>query len=130
ASAGLPFPALACAATIVIEIGGSLLLIAGFQARPVAAALALFAVATAISFHNNFSDQNQAIHFFKNLAIAGGLLLIVAAGEGRPANAIFLSLRALSHHQARPILTSSPDGHLQNCSRFGHRCHAAAMVHQ
>ena len=83
ASAGLPFPVLAYAATLAVEIGGGLLLIVGFQARPVAAALALFTVAAAIFFHNNFSDQNQAIHFFKNLAIAGGLLQVVAAGAGR-----------------------------------------------
>src|SRR5437660_484360 len=83
ASAGLPFPVLAYAATLAVEIGGGVLLMVGFQARPVAAALALFAVATAILFHNGFSDQNQAIHFFKNFAIAGGLLQVLAAGAGR-----------------------------------------------
>ena len=83
ASAGLPFPVLAYAATLAVEIGGGVLLMVGFQARPVAAALALFAVATAILFHNGFSDQNQAIHFVKNLAIAGGLLQVAVAGAGR-----------------------------------------------
>ena len=83
ASAGLPFPVLAYAATLAVEIGGGLLLMIGFQARPTASVLALFTVATAISFHNNFADQNQAIHFFKNFSIAGGLLQVVAAGAGR-----------------------------------------------
>lgn len=83
ASAGLPFPVLAYAATLAVEIGGGLLLLVGFQARPAAAVLALFTVAAAIFFHNNLSDQNQAIHFFKNFAIAGGLLQVVAAGAGR-----------------------------------------------
>jgi putative oxidoreductase len=83
ASAGLPFPVLAYAATLVIEIGGALLLIAGFQARFVAAALAFFTLAAAIFFHNDFADQNQTIHFLKNVAIAGGLLQVVAAGAGR-----------------------------------------------
>lgn len=83
ASAGLPLPVLAYAATLAVEIGGGLLLVLGFQARPAAAALALFTVATAIFFHNNFSDQNQAVHFLKNLAIVGGLLQVVAAGAGR-----------------------------------------------
>ena len=83
ASAGLPFPVLTYAATLAVEIGGGLLLLVGFHARPAAAALALFTVVAAVFFHNNFSDQNQAIHFFKNLAIAGGLLQVVAAGAGR-----------------------------------------------
>ncbi len=61
---------------------GEVLLI-GFQAKPVAAVLALFTVAAAVLFHNNFADQNQAIHFVKNFAIAGGLLQVVVAGAGR-----------------------------------------------
>jgi putative oxidoreductase len=59
-----------------------LLLVAGFQARIVAAALALFTLATAVSFHSNFADQNQMIHFLKNVMMAGGLLQIVAFGAG------------------------------------------------
>ncbi|MBX3501218.1 MAG: DoxX family protein [Alphaproteobacteria bacterium] len=83
ASAGLPFADVVYAATLALEIGGGLLLIVGFQTRPVAAALALFTVAAALLFHRDFSDQNHAIHFIKNLAIAGGLLQVVAAGAGR-----------------------------------------------
>jgi len=60
-----------------------LLLLLGFQAKPVAAVLALFSVAAAILFHNNLADQNQVIHFIKNVAIAGGLLQVAAAGAGR-----------------------------------------------
>ena len=37
---------------------------------------------TAVSFHNNFADQNQMIHFLKNVMIAGGLLQIVGFGAG------------------------------------------------
>ena len=59
-----------------------LLLIAGFQARLVAIALALFCLATAVSFHSNFADQNQMIHFLKNIMIAGGLLQIAGFGAG------------------------------------------------
>jgi putative oxidoreductase len=44
--------------------------------------LALFALATAVSFHSNFADQNQMIHFLKNVMMAGGLLQIVAFGAG------------------------------------------------
>jgi putative oxidoreductase len=79
---GLPFPPLAFAVAVATELGGGLLLIAGYRARYVAAALALFSVATALSFHSNFADQNQMIHFLKNVMMAGGLLQIAAFGAG------------------------------------------------
>ncbi len=81
-AAGLPVPVLAFAVAVVVELGGGLLLIAGWQTRLVALALVLFSVATAVSFHSNFADQNQMIHFLKNIMIAGGLLQIVAFGAG------------------------------------------------
>ena len=81
-AAGLPLPALSLALAIVVELGGGLLLVAGFRTRIVAAALALFSLATAVSFHSNFADQNQMIHFLKNVMMAGGLLQIVAFGAG------------------------------------------------
>jgi putative oxidoreductase len=79
---GLPLPPLAYAVAVAVELGGGLLLIAGFRARPVAIALALFSLATAVSFHSNFADQNQMIHFLKNVMLAGGLLQIAAFGAG------------------------------------------------
>jgi putative oxidoreductase len=82
AAVGLPVPPLAYAVAVIVELGGGLLLIAGYQARIVAAALALFSIATALSFHSNFADQNQMIHFLKNVMMAGGLLQIVAFGAG------------------------------------------------
>ena len=81
-AAGLPLPPLALAVSVLVELGGGLLLVAGFQARIVAAALVLFSLATALSFHSNFADQNQMIHFLKNVIMAGGLLQIVAFGAG------------------------------------------------
>jgi putative oxidoreductase len=81
-AAGLPLPPLAFAVAVAIELGGGLLLIAGYRTRFVAAGLAVFALATAISFHSNFADQNQMIHFLKNVMMAGGLLQIVAFGAG------------------------------------------------
>jgi putative oxidoreductase len=83
ASAGLPFAPVVFAATLAIEIGGGLLLLIGLEARLVALVLALFTIAAALVFHHNFADQNQAIHFFKNFAIAGGLLQLAAMGAGR-----------------------------------------------
>jgi putative oxidoreductase len=81
-SAGLPLPPLAYAVAVAVELGGGLLLIAGYQARAVGLALAVFSIATAIAFHSNFADQNQMIHFLKNVMMAGGLLQIAAFGAG------------------------------------------------
>ncbi|MBN6151852.1 DoxX family protein [Xanthomonas sp. AmX2] len=83
ASAGLPAPQAAFGIAVLVEIGGGVALVLGYRSRWVAAALALFCVATACGFHARFSDQNQFIHFFKNLAMAGGFLQIAAFGAGR-----------------------------------------------
>ena len=82
AAVGLPVPPLAFAVAVAVELGGGFLLIAGYQARLVAMALALFSLVTAFSFHSNFADQNQMIHFLKNVMMAGGLLQIAAFGAG------------------------------------------------
>jgi len=67
---------------IALEIGGSLLVIAGLWTRVAALALAAFSLATALLFHANFADPMQQINFMKNLAIAGGFLCLVANGAG------------------------------------------------
>ncbi|MGH8354194.1 MAG: DoxX family protein [Pseudomonas sp.] len=67
---------------IAVEVGGSLALIVGFFTRWAALALAAFCVAAALIFHRNFGDQMQMIMFMKNLAIAGGLLLLYVQGAG------------------------------------------------
>ena len=81
-AAGLPLAPVALAVAIAVEVLGGLALIVGFKTRWVAGALALFSVVTALAFHSNLGDQNQFIHFFKNIAMAGGLLQIVAFGGG------------------------------------------------
>jgi putative oxidoreductase len=81
-AAGLPLPPLALAISVAVELGGGLLLAAGLQTHIAAAVLALFSLVTAVSFHSNFADQNQMIHFLKNVMMAGGLLQIVAFGAG------------------------------------------------
>jgi putative oxidoreductase len=83
AAVGLPLPAVAYAIAIAAEVGGSLLLLLGYKTRAVAAAMAVFTLATALGFHTNFADQNQMIHFLKNLMIMGGLLQVTAFGAGR-----------------------------------------------
>jgi putative oxidoreductase len=82
AAVGLPVPPLACAVAVLVELGGGLLLVLGYQVRPVAIAQAIFTIAAAVSFHNNFADQNQMIQFLKDVMITGGLLQIAAFGAG------------------------------------------------
>ena len=67
---------------ILLEAGGGLAIIAGWQTRWVAIALAAFTIAAGVIFHNNFSDQIQMIMFMKNIAIAGGLVLLAVHGAG------------------------------------------------
>jgi putative oxidoreductase len=68
--------------TILLELGGGILILIGFQTRIVALLLAGFCVLSGAIFHNNFADQMQAINFLKNLAIAGGFLSLVLNGAG------------------------------------------------
>ncbi len=67
---------------ILLEVGGGLAIVIGWQTRLAALALAGFSILAAIIFHNNFADQNQMIHFLKNLSIAGGFLFLFAYGPG------------------------------------------------
>lgn len=82
-SVGLPLPALGVAIAIAVELAGGLALVAGYRTRSVALVLAAFSVVTALLFHNQLADQMQFINFFKNLAMAGGLLQVAAFGPGR-----------------------------------------------
>lgn len=85
---GLPLPQLGAVIAIVVELGLGLLLLVGYKTRIVSIVLAVFTVATAVFFHNYWAmpaDKayiNQLM-FFKNIAIAGGLLAIAALGAGR-----------------------------------------------
>lgn len=87
AAAGLPLPQVGVALSIAVEVGGSLALLAGFKTRWAAAALAVFCFATAAFFHRFWAAvpeqaMVQSIMFFKNMAIAGDLLQLVAFGAG------------------------------------------------
>jgi putative oxidoreductase len=81
-AAGLPFAPLALGGSAVVELVGGTVLILGYRTRLAAMALAGFSVVAAMFFHSNFADQNQMIHFLKNVAIAGGLLQVAAFGGG------------------------------------------------
>ena len=88
ASKGLPLPQLVAALTIVVELGGGLALMAGLYTRQAVVALAVFSLLTAVVFHNFWAapqgeQMMQQINFMKNLAIAGGMLVLAAFGPGR-----------------------------------------------
>lgn len=68
---------------IFAEIVGGLALAAGFLTRWAALGLAVFSVASAFLFHFQLADQMQFINFFKNIAIAGGFLVLAAHGAGK-----------------------------------------------
>ncbi len=82
AAMGLPAPLLAYLGAVIVEVGGGALLLVGYRTKLVALGLAVFCVVTALIFHHALGDQNQMIHFFKNLAMAGGLLQVAAFGAG------------------------------------------------
>jgi len=63
---------------IVLEIGGALALIAGWQTRLTSLALAGFSILSAVIFHANLADQVTMIMFMKNFAIAGGLMVLAS----------------------------------------------------
>ena len=67
---------------IVLEVLGGIAIVIGFKARLVALAMAGFSLLSALLFHTNFSDETQTIMLMKNIAIAGGFLMIVAHGAG------------------------------------------------
>jgi putative oxidoreductase len=67
---------------ILLEVFGALAVIVGWKAREAAFLLAGFSILAAFLFHWNLSDQMQTIMLLKNLAIAGGFLMIVAHGPG------------------------------------------------
>ena len=81
ASVGVPGALLPL--VIVIELLSSLAIILGWQTRAVSLLLAGFTLVAGALFHNNFADQIQMVMFFKNVSIAGALVMLAANGAGR-----------------------------------------------
>jgi len=67
---------------IVLEVLGGAAIMIGWQTRITAILFAAFSVMSAAIFHADFSDQNQMIHFMKNVSIAGGFLFLIVHGAG------------------------------------------------
>ncbi|MEO5881119.1 MAG: DoxX family protein [Caldimonas sp.] len=87
ASSGLPMPSVVAVLTILLELGGGLLLVVGLLTRPVALAIAAFTLLAAFIFHAYWSVPEAArmgdyLSFWKNISIAGGMLVLAAFGPG------------------------------------------------
>ena len=87
ASKGLPLPQAGAILAILVELGGGLLLAIGFKARWAGLVLAIFTLAAGILFHDFWNadaaaKMGQSINFWKNVSIAGGMLMVFAFGPG------------------------------------------------
>ncbi|WP_332681044.1 DoxX family protein [Bosea sp. (in: a-proteobacteria)] len=80
ASAGVP--GILLPLVILVELIGGLMIVVGFKTRLVALALFFFTIAAAVLFHLNWAQPMQYLQFMKNLSIAGGFLVLFAAGAG------------------------------------------------
>lgn len=85
---GVPFVQIAAPLATAIEAIGGALLVVGFLTRPLAFVMAVYTIATAILGHDfwNVTDaalqRDMVIHFWKNVGIAGGFLLLFVTGAG------------------------------------------------
>jgi putative oxidoreductase len=107
ASAGMAkagVPAFALVATIVLQLAAGIAIAVGWHARLGAVALGLFCVATAVLFHTNFANRNELLHFEKDLAIAGGMFVLMLRGSGR------WSIDAMRQERAAAVFGSGSPG--------------------
>lgn len=84
---GLPVASIGIACAIVVEVVGGLMLMSGFKTRIAAWILFLYLIPVTVLFHNfwalkGMEQQDNMVHFLKNLAIMGGLLLLAGTGPG------------------------------------------------
>jgi len=75
-------PGLLLPFAIALEIAAPILIAIGWYTRLAALALAGFSLLTAFVFHRDFANANQELHFWKNLAMAGGFIVLMANGAG------------------------------------------------
>ena len=77
---GYNVPGILLIPAIILEFAASILIIVGYKTKIAAFLLAAFCMTTALIFHTDFSSQIQITSFLKNIALAGGFLLIVVNG--------------------------------------------------
>jgi putative oxidoreductase len=82
ASVHVPAPDIAVWMSIPVHLFGGLALLVSFYSRWAAALLALVCLGTAFGVHLPAGDQNNMIHFYKNLVMSGGFLYVIAFGPG------------------------------------------------
>ena len=87
ASKGLPMAGVAIAIAAAVEVLGGLAVLAGFQTRVAAWVLFVYLIPVSLAFHNfwamqGMAQQDNMIHFLKNISIMGGLLVLAANGAG------------------------------------------------
>ena len=75
-------PPLMLIPALILQVVGGLLVAVGWNTRLAALALSFFCISTALIFHNQFDDPNEVIQFWKDLAIAGGFIILAAHGAG------------------------------------------------
>ena len=76
----LGMPSIFLIPAIALEIIAPIFIVIGYKVKISAALLSLFCIATAVIFHNDFSNQMQFISFMKNIGLAGGFLFLVING--------------------------------------------------
>jgi putative oxidoreductase len=81
-SVHVPLPNVAIWISIPIHLLGGMALLVGFKTRWAAALLALLCVGAAFGVHLPIGDQDNMIHFYKNLVMTGGFLYVIAFGAG------------------------------------------------
>jgi putative oxidoreductase len=82
ASVHVPFPSVAVWISILLHLLGGVALVLGFKTRWAAAALCLLCLGTAFGVHLRLGDLTNMMHFYKNLAMAGGFLYVMNFGAG------------------------------------------------
>ncbi|WP_353193392.1 DoxX family protein [Pandoraea pnomenusa] len=88
AATGAPMPTISAVIAVVVELIVGLMIVVGLYTRPLALVLAVYTLATAFIGHRYWGlsgmDQFMAmINFYKNVSIAGGLLLLAVTGPGK-----------------------------------------------
>lgn len=79
---GLPLAEVLLILTILIELGGGLMILLGFQARWAALAFFLWLIPVTLVFHPFWADPAEYNSFMKNLAIMGGMVYVMTYGSG------------------------------------------------
>ena len=69
--------------SVIFEILFPLLIIVGYKTKLASLIMILFILTVTIIFHTDFSNEVQLIAFLKNIAIAGGFLIIFARSTGK-----------------------------------------------